>query len=88
MQTTHLPALYISAPRLLPKNRSGEGMTPSEVPSARLSPKIPRSTASSLMRHVGTRWLWQRQSKISRKWMEAGAYVTSPRQPSAAVITN
>jgi hypothetical protein len=70
MQNIYLPTLSISAPRLLPKNRSAEWATPPETPSARLSPKMPRSTASSPMRLVGTRWLWQRQSKISRKWME------------------
>ena len=72
MQTIDRPALFTSPPRLLLKNGSADKVPPPNVYSARLSPKMSPSTASSLKRHVGTRWLWQRQSKISRKRIAAG----------------
>jgi hypothetical protein len=71
-----MQTIYVSAPRLLLKDGSPEGVMPPESPSMRLSPKMLRTRPSSLMRHVGTRWLWQRQSKISRRWMEAVGHVS------------
>ena len=71
MQTIHVPDLYLSAPRLLLKNPSTAGVVPSETLPTRLSPKMSRLTPPSLMRRIGTRWLWQRQSQIS--WKSIGA---------------
>ncbi len=71
MQTIHVPNLYLSAPRLLLKNASTAGAIPSETLTTRLSPKMSRLTPSSLMRRIGTRWLWRRQSQISCKWIDA-----------------
>ena len=71
MQTIHVPDLYLSAPRLLLKNASTAGVVPSETLTTRLSPQMSRLTPSSLMRRIGTRWLWQRQSHISCKWLSA-----------------
>ena len=69
MQTIHAPNLYLSAQRLWLRNASTAGMGPFETPTTRLSPKMSRITPSSRMRRIGTGWLWQRQSQISRKWL-------------------
>jgi hypothetical protein len=71
MQTIHVSNLYFSEPRLLLKNASTLGVVPSETLNARLSPKMPRLTPTSLKRRIGTRCLWQRQSQISCKWIAA-----------------
>jgi len=71
MQTIHVPNLYLSAPPLLLKNGFTAGVVPPETLTTRLSPKMSRLTPSSLMRRIGTRWLWQRQSQISCKWLGA-----------------
>jgi hypothetical protein len=71
MQTIHVPNLYLSTQRLLLKNASTAGVVPSETLKTRLSPQMSRLTPSSLMRRIGTRWLWQRQSQISCKWLGA-----------------
>jgi hypothetical protein len=63
MQTIHVSNLYLSAPRLLLKNASTAGAVPFETLTTRLSPP------SSLMRRIGTRWLWRRQSQISCQWI-------------------
>jgi hypothetical protein len=69
MQTFHVSSLYFSEQCLLLKNASTSGVVPSETLNARLSPKMPRSTPTSLIRRIGTRSLWQRQSQISCKWI-------------------
>jgi hypothetical protein len=71
MQTTHVPNLYLSAPRLLLKNTSTVGAVPSETLTTRLSLKMSRLTPTSLTRRIGTRCLWQRQSQIGCKWIAA-----------------
>jgi len=71
MQTNQIPNLYLSAPGLLLRNASTPGVVPSETLTARLSSKMSRLTPSSLMRRIGPRWLWRRQSQIS--WKRIGA---------------
>ena len=66
MQTIYV---YLPAPRLLLKNAPTAGLMSSETLTTRLSPKMSRLTPSSLIRRIGTRWLWQRQSQISHKWL-------------------
>ena len=71
MQTIHVPDLYLSAPRLLLKNASTAGVVPSETLATGIPPKMSRRVPSSLMRRIGTGWLWQRQAQISCKWLGA-----------------
>jgi hypothetical protein len=80
MQTIHV---YLSAPRLLLKNASTAGVVPSETLTTRLSPKMSRLTPSSLKRRIGTRWLWQRQSQISCKWLGRDAVDKARGQQSS-----
>ena len=69
MQTIHVPNLNLSGPRLLLNNTSMAGVVLSETLIMRLAPKMSRLIPSSLTRRIGTRWLWQRQSQISWKWI-------------------
>jgi hypothetical protein len=71
MQTIRFSDLYLSAPRLLLESASTAGVAPSQILTTRLSPKMSRLTPSSLMPRIGNRWLWQRQSQISWKWIDA-----------------
>jgi hypothetical protein len=71
MSPIHVPHLYLSAPRLLLKNASTAGVVPSETLATRIPPKMSRRVPSSLMRRIGTGWLWQRQAQISCKWLGA-----------------
>ena len=69
MQTMHASNLYLSASRLLPKNRFTEGVGSSESLTPRLSPEMSRLAPCLQIRRIGTRWLWWRQSQISWKWI-------------------
>jgi hypothetical protein len=71
MSPIHVPNLYLSAPHLLLKNASTAGMVSSETLAKRLSPKMSRLVPGSLMRRIGTGWLWRRQAQISCKWLGA-----------------
>jgi hypothetical protein len=69
MQTMHATNLYLSASRLLPKDRSIEGVESSETLTSTPSPEVSRLAPSSRIRRIGMRWLWWRQSQISWKWI-------------------
>jgi hypothetical protein len=71
MQTIRFSDLYLSAPRLLLESAFTAGVAPSQTLTTRLSPKMSRLTPPSLMPRIGNRWLWQRQSQISWKWIDA-----------------
>ena len=69
MQTMHASNLYLSASRLLPKDRSMEGVVSSETLTSTQSPEVSRLAPSARVRRIGMRWLWRRQSQISWKWI-------------------
>jgi|SRR5208282_41063 len=68
MQTIHVSNLSFSEPRLLPQNACTSGVVPSGTLNVGL---MPRLTPTSLIRRIGTLWLWRRQSQISCKWIAA-----------------
>jgi hypothetical protein len=71
MQTIQFSDLYSSAAHLLVESASTAGVVPSQILTTRLSPKMARLTPSSLIPRIGNRWLWQRQSQIGWKWIDA-----------------
>jgi hypothetical protein len=73
MQTIYI----LPAPSLLMKRTSTAGVVSSETLTTRLSPKMSRLSTPSPMRRIGTRRLWQRQSRISRKWIDTTVGITA-----------
>ena len=73
MQTIYI----LPAPSLLMKRTSTAGIVSSETLTTRLSPKMFRLSTPSPMRRIGTRRLWQRQSRISRKWIDTTVGITA-----------